>query len=119
MYLLVVIANGARFGGGFAIAPSATVTDGELDAVLIRNASATRRLRMLAAATRGTHGRFGEVSVERAPRFTFSFADNPFYESDGEVHQASRRELTVECVPAALRVLTGDTFVESPASPGS
>ena len=112
-YLLVVIANGARFGGGFAIAPSATVTDGELDAVLIRDASATRRLRMLAAATRGTHARFGEVSVERAARFTFSFSDNPFYESDGEVHQASRRELIVECVPAALRVLTGDTFTTS------
>lgn len=113
LYLLVVIANGARFGGGFAIAPSASVTDGELDAVLIRDATATRRLRMLAAAARGTHARFGEVSVERAPRFTFGFGEKPFYESDGEVHQANGRELTVECVPAALRVLTGDAFTTS------
>jgi diacylglycerol kinase (ATP) len=110
LYLLVVIANGSQFGGGFAIAPGAKVTDGELDAVLIREATGARRLRMLAAAARGTHAKFGEVTLERASRFTLSFHAAPFYQSDGELHEAKQRELTVECLPAALRVLTGDGF---------
>jgi len=105
LYLLVVIANGSHFGGGIAIAPSATVSDGQLDAVLIEEATGVRRLRMLAAAVRGTHGRFDEVMVERASRFTLTFDAPPFYQSDGELHRASENEVTVECLPAALRVL--------------
>lgn len=112
LYLLVVIANGSQFGGGFAIAPSATVTDGQLDAVLIRDATGLRRLRMLAAAARGRHSRFGEVAMERASKFTLSFDATPFYQSDGELHQAKQREVTVECLPGALRVLAGDGFAE-------
>ena len=112
LYLLVVIANGSQFGGGFAIAPSATVTDGQLDAVFIRDATGARRLRMLAAAARGTHARFDEVAVERESRFTLSFDAAPFYQSDGELHQAKQRDVTVECLPAALRVLPGEKFAE-------
>ena len=107
LYLLVVIANGARFGGGLRIAPDATVIDGELDVILIRDASRMRRLQMLASATSGGHVRFGEVTVEQTARMTFQFDDKPFYESDGELHQADSAELTVECIPAAIRVLTG------------
>jgi len=110
LYLLVVIANGPRFGGGLRIAPAATATDGELDVVLIRDASRMRRLQMLASATSGGHVRFGEVTVERTARMTFRFDEKPFYESDGELHQAVSPELTVECVPGALRVLTGTDF---------
>jgi diacylglycerol kinase (ATP) len=106
LYLLVVIANGSRFGGGLRIAPTATVTDGELDVVLIRDASRMRRMQMLVSATSGGHVRFGEVTLERTARMTFRFDDKPFYESDGELHQAASSELTVECIPGALRVLT-------------
>jgi diacylglycerol kinase (ATP) len=110
MHLLVVIANGARFGGGLVIAPTATVTDGLLDAVMIRDATRTRRLQMLVAATRGTHARFGEVVIERAERFTLRFAKTPSFESDGELHQARSEELSVECIPNALRVVASSRF---------
>jgi diacylglycerol kinase (ATP) len=105
LYLLVVIANGPQFGGGIAIAPSATVTDGQLDVVLIREATGVLRLRMLAAAARGTHARFDEVAVERGAKFNLTFDAPPFYQSDGELHLAKEREVTVECLPAALSVL--------------
>jgi diacylglycerol kinase (ATP) len=105
LYLLVVIANGPQFGGGIAIAPSATVTDGQLDAVLIEEATGVRRLRMLAAAKRGMHAKFDEVTVERGSTFNLTFDVPPFYQSDGELHQAKERRVTVECLPAALRVL--------------
>jgi diacylglycerol kinase (ATP) len=105
LYLLVVIANGPQFGGGIAIAPSATVIDGQLDAVLIEEATGIRRLRMLAAAARGTHAEFDEVTVERGSEFNLTFDVPPFYQSDGELHQAKEREVKIECLPAALRVL--------------
>ncbi|MFN2603748.1 MAG: diacylglycerol kinase family protein [Gemmatimonadaceae bacterium] len=117
LYLLVVIANGSRFGGGLRIAPAATATDGELDLVLIRDASRLRRLQMLASATSGGHVQFGEVTVEQASRMTFRFDEKPFYESDGELHQAASSELTVECFPAALRVLTREGWNNPEASP--
>ena len=108
LYMMLLIANGPYFGGAFLIAPSATVTDGELDGIAVADASAGRRLRMLGAATRGTHTSCREVTVERAPEFTLGFDDIPFYETDGEVHQASSATVTLRCVPRALRVITGD-----------
>lgn len=111
LYLLVVFANGSRFGGGLAIAPSASVTDGTLDAVMIRDASPTRRLRMLAAARSGEHGKFGEVTMERAQRFSLESDEPPFYECDGELHQAVSSSLTIQCIPAALRVVAAKGFV--------
>ena len=108
LHMMTVIANVPHFGGAFVIAPGASVTDGELDAVTVLDARAGRRLRMLAAATRGTHARYREVIFERAPEFHIGFDEPPFYETDGEVHRAASTTLTVRCVPAALRVVTGD-----------
>jgi diacylglycerol kinase (ATP) len=108
LHMMTVIANVPHFGGAFVIAPDAIVTDGELDAVTVLDARAGRRLSMLAAATRGTHARYREVIMERAPEFHISFDEPPFYETDGEVHRAASATLTVRCLPAALRVVTGD-----------
>jgi diacylglycerol kinase (ATP) len=110
LYMMLVIANCPYFGGAFIIAPRADVTDGELDAVSVLDASPPRRLRLLAAATRGLHPAFREVEVERASEFTIRFDDVPFYETDGEVHQASGPVASVRCIPEALRVVTGDGF---------
>ncbi len=118
LYMMVVIANAPWFGGAFLIAPSALVTDGELEAVLVHHASAARRIRMLAAATRGTHPVYPEVCVERAPNFKVGFDDVPFYEADGEVHKAESATLDIRCVPGALRVITGDDGLRLPMTLG-
>lgn len=109
-HLLIVIANGAQFGGGLMIAPRATVTDGMLDAVMIRDATRARRMRMFAAASRGTHERFGEVTIQRAAAFSLSFAEAPVFERDGELQRAHSRDVTVECLPRALNVVAGRNF---------
>lgn len=105
LYMMVVIANAPHFGGTFTIAPSASVTDGKLDAVHVVDASPARRMSLLGAATRGRHTLFKEVTVERAKEFALSFDDAPYYERDGEVHRAKSATVVVECVPSALRVL--------------
>jgi diacylglycerol kinase (ATP) len=108
--LMLVIANCPHFGGAFVIAPSAVATDGELDAVIVANVGAGARVKLLAAATRGRHTSFAEVNIERASEFTVEFDEIPFYETDGEVHQASSPTVAVRCVPNALRVVADEGF---------
>lgn len=105
-HLLLAIANGRRFGRGFRIAPSASLTDGLLDAVAIGAAAPLRRVRLLAAALRGAHTAFPEVCTRQAAEFLLAFSAPPIYETDGELRQARTAELRVSCLPRALRVVT-------------
>jgi diacylglycerol kinase (ATP) len=104
-HLMLIIANGRNFGGSFRIAPNASVTDGELDAISIRVAPPLRRMRLFGAATKGTHIVMPEVRTERSSRFTLTFDSPPAYETDGEYNRAASSTLEVRCVPAALRVV--------------
>ena len=106
-HLLLVVANGGRFGGSFRIAPQASLKDGLLDVVAIRNASTLRRARLFAAAVRGTHGAEPDVEVSRRAELRMTFAAPPAYEVDGEYCRASSDVLDVRCVPSALRLVGG------------
>ena len=117
LHMMVLIANGPFFGGGLPIAPTASVTDGELDAIAVHDVGTIRRLMMLAAVARGKHWAYPEVHIERAAGFSVRFDTIPFYETDGEVHEAKSTSLTVVCVPGALKVVTGDTGLRLPAMP--
>jgi diacylglycerol kinase (ATP) len=104
--LMLIIANARHFGGSFRIAPEASVTDGQLDAVAIHDAGALRRARLFTHVMAGTHRRQPEVVFERADHFTLRFPAPPAYETDGEYNHAHAADLTVTCVPRALRVVT-------------
>ncbi len=110
LHMLLVIANGPRFGGTFIIAPGASVTDGQLDLVSILDIPPMRRITMLGAATTGTHQRYPECIFERSTSFDLQFSAPPSYETDGELHHASSSKLTVSSCPAALRVVAGPAF---------
>jgi diacylglycerol kinase (ATP) len=103
---MLIVANGRHFGGAFRIAPGASVADGRLDAVAIRDARALGRVRLFAAAARGTHPGHPEVTVEQAGAFRLTFDAPPAYETDGEYNRARSAALEVRCVPSALRVVT-------------
>jgi diacylglycerol kinase (ATP) len=105
-HLMLIIANARNFGGSFRIAPAASLSDGKLDAISIHDAPPLARVRLFAAATKGTHVMAPEVIVEQSPSFTLRFAEPPAFELDGEYHQAPSNEVVVECVPRALRVVT-------------
>ena len=104
--LLLAICNGRRFGGSFIIAPNASLRDGELDAIVIGDASPLKRASLFGAATGGAHLGHPEVSERRAPSFTLRFRAPPLFQADGELHQATATELEVACVPGALRIVT-------------
>lgn len=103
-HLMLVVANGARFGGGFLIAPDARVDDGALDLVRVADLSPWRRAVVFAGASRGTHLAAPEVSVQRVREVTLTFAAPPTFNADGELHQARSARVTVRCHAGALRL---------------
>jgi YegS/Rv2252/BmrU family lipid kinase len=104
--LMLVVANGPTFGGGFRVAPQADVSDGQLDLVAFDDARWARRALLMHRVRQGTHRACPEVTVERAPSFRLSFAAPPSYEVDGELRRASSAELEVTTAVGALQILT-------------
>lgn len=103
-HLLIAVANGPRFGGGFLIAPGASIDDGTLDVVRIADGGAWRRLALFGMARSGTHVDAPEVSRQRAQALTLVFPAPPLIQADGELHHAQDRSVTVRCLPGALRL---------------
>lgn len=103
-HLAVIISNGPRFGGGFLIAPGATVDDGMLDVVRVADGTPLRRALVFAGATRGSHVSAREVSRRRVIEVTLTFDAPPLFDADGELHQARGTTVTVRCHPGALRL---------------
>ncbi len=106
-HLMLVIANGQWFGGTFRIAPTARLDDGQLDVVLIRDASAWRRARLFAAAPFGRHIDAPEVETRRASALTLTLAETAVGEADGELFKPTRSPCSVRVLPSALRVISG------------
>jgi len=106
-HMMLVIANSPHFGGAFTIAPGASVVDGQLEAISILDVAVHRRIALLAAASRGAHCGFREVTTSTSASFKVGFTEPPSYQADGEIHHATSRALNISCSPHALRVLTG------------
>jgi diacylglycerol kinase (ATP) len=103
--LMLTVSNGNYFGGSFHIAPRASLADGRLDAVAIRDAGPFARARLFSQVFRGAHEHLPEVVCIQSPSFTLRFDGTLRYEMDGEVYEA-RDALTVESVPGAINVCT-------------
>jgi diacylglycerol kinase (ATP) len=101
-WLLVVIANGQWFGGSFRISPSARLDDGQLDLVLVRDASAWRRARLFAAAPFGAHVRAPEVRALTTDACTIATDQPVACELDGELVATDRSVLEADVLPRAL-----------------
>jgi diacylglycerol kinase (ATP) len=103
--LMLTVSNGRFLGGAFRIAPDASVVDGELDICVVQNANVAQRVRLFAAAIRGTHGRLPAVRTFTARSLSLTFASPPSIELDGELRHAASREVRIECIPRALKVI--------------
>jgi diacylglycerol kinase (ATP) len=104
-HLMLTVSNGRYFGGGFPIAPAATVTDGLLHACRIEDASPLTRLRLFNLAERGRHVRSERVEILGDARFRLTFDEAPRFEVDGDVRRAAERVVELRVLPKALRVV--------------
>jgi diacylglycerol kinase (ATP) len=106
-HLMVTISNSPYFGGGFPIAPRASVEDGMLHACLIGDASPFRRMKLFGDAGKGRHVDADEVEIVDGASFTARFDAPVRFEADGDVFSVAGNELSVEILPGALDVLAG------------
>ncbi|HXG73054.1 MAG TPA: diacylglycerol kinase family protein [Gemmatimonadaceae bacterium] len=104
--LMLTVSNGRFLGGAFMIAPGASPNDGLLDVCHVHDMSVPRRLQLFARAMRGTHAAVAGVTMKKTARLELRFDSPPLIEIDGELHRASARDVTIECVPRALSVVT-------------
>lgn len=104
-HMMVIVANARKFGGGFAIAPDASLDDGEVDIVTFGELGFLERLKAMGALLQGKHNDLPKVGTLRARRATFDFEAPPSFETDGEWRQARGSSLTIETLPRALNVL--------------
>lgn len=104
-HMMVIVANAKKFGGGFAIAPDASVSDGRLDIVTFGELGFFARLRAMGALMKGEHNRLPGVGTMQGTHAVFEFTSAPSFETDGEWRQAAGNTLTISTLPAALDVL--------------
>lgn len=100
-FLLVIINNSSRTGGGFMVSPRASVSDQQLDMVLCKPLSILRRLRYLPLIQQGGHLErdFIHFSHERQVKV---YCDQVTPAAlDGELIRA--KEFLIEVLPGYLR----------------
>ena len=113
---IFAIANGALFGGGMKIAPTACPSDGQLDLVIATGLSKLGILRLFPQIYRGTHVSDRSVTYLKTRRFTIQFSHQvTVAEYDGECYD-SPAWAEVEVVPD-LSVLLPVPAVDDTKSP--
>ena len=103
--LMLTVSNGRFFGGGFPIAPDATVDDGKLHACLIGDAPSLTRLKLFNLAERGRHVTSERVEIIDDQSFRLRFDAPPRFEMDGDVRKSAEAEIEVRSMPGALKVV--------------
>ena len=106
--LMLGLCNGAREGGGFLVAPDASIDDGILDYALIGGVSRLKLFRLIPEVMRGTHGRFKEVEMGRFRELNAIFDRPMAIQLDGEIFsefESSTRAISIKILPKALQVI--------------
>ncbi len=97
-YLMISIANGTRYGGGFYVAPLARADDGWFDANLVQPLSAIKRLRYLPVIEKGKHLDLPFVDYYNTKKITIK-SDRPIQSHlDGEYLESNT--FHIEILPA-------------------
>jgi diacylglycerol kinase (ATP) len=108
--LMLTVSNGQFLGGAFRIAPNASVIDGKVDVGLFSDPGLTGRVRIFAAAFRGTHVGLPSVETRRVSGMTLRFSAPPMMEVDGELRKALSPTVNIECVARALSVIAAPGY---------
>ena len=104
-HLMLTVSNGRFFGGGFPIAPTARVDDGQLHACCIGDAPPLTRLRLFHLAERGRHVESERVEILADSGFRLTFPVPPRFEMDGDVRQSEGPVMEARVLPGALEVV--------------
>ena len=96
-FLLAMITNSPKAGGGFHISPGASVSDGKLDMVLSNELSVLKRLRFLPVIEKGKHYSLPFITHLQDTQFEIHTEKDLPVQMDGELFYA--KDLLVEVMP--------------------
>ncbi len=97
--MLAAVGNTPNYGGGIPICAGADPRDGLLNLTLVHPAGRAKLIRVLAAAFKGTHGSFEEVSMLRVREVTL---DSPALTAYSDGDAVGSLPLRVRALPGAL-----------------
>lgn len=105
--MFTVACNLPRFGGGMRIAPDASIDDGLLDLVIVREVSKWRLLTLFPKVYDGRHVGYPEVSIARTRKVEITLDRAMTIYGGGEPVRpvAPGETVTIEVVPGALAVV--------------
>lgn len=94
-FLMISIANGTRYGGGFLVAPVAKPDDGLLDANLVKPLSLFKRLRYLPVIEKGKHLDLPFVDYYNTKKISVTSERVMQAHLDGEYLEATRFDIEI------------------------
>jgi len=100
------IANAPYCGGGFKLAPRATMTDGLIDIAAIGDFPKLERLIRLPQARAGKHLGLSRVRYQQTTRAEITSSSKLVAHIDGEPYRLPRNGFAAEVLPQAIRVIT-------------
>ena len=103
--LSIGVSNGRFAGGGFKLAPEASVEDGMIDISVIEDYSIVERLVRLPQVRAGKHLKWRKVHYRQVPEATISSSKKLIAHMDGEPYRLPSDAFVVSVLPDALRVI--------------
>ncbi len=104
-HFLIAIGNGKCAGGGFYLTPDAEIDDGLLDVCLVDNVSIPQVVKIFPSVMKGKHKKHKKVHFYRTDALRVETQGDIMIHADGEVLATQARDITIEVVPKALKVL--------------
>lgn len=92
---MISIANGQRYGGGFKVAPKASVTDALLDVNIIGKVSLLKRIRYLPVIEKGKHLQLSFVQYKQVTSIAILSREVLYAHIDGELEINTRFDIEI------------------------
>ena len=100
--MLCVVSNTGIYGGGMLVVPGASVTDAQLDVLLVKKMSRLKFVTIFPKVYKGTHITDKDVEIFKASKISIAASGMPIY-SDGEY--VGQAPFEAEVVPGALTMV--------------
>jgi YegS/Rv2252/BmrU family lipid kinase len=94
-YLLVIVNNSSRTGGGFLVTPDALVNDGHLDMVLCKPLSILKRLRYLPVIQKGKHLKLPFIIYRKITDIIIETENEVYAQVDGELIKGRKFDIKI------------------------
>ncbi len=103
--LMLSVANGRRYAGGFYVTPQAEADDGQFDLCIVDQLSRLQMLNLVPKFMNGTQAASPHVKMSHARRVVVRCDEGYAVHADGEIFATAAKALTMQILTQKLRVI--------------